>query len=122
MVEDYIDNRDLLLMFLDELNCQIDCVENGQEFLDKISEQDQDYDIVLMDCQMPILDGYEATRQFRQQEGNQKHTIIIGLTAHAMESDRQKCLEAGMDDYLCKPFMQEELLDLLQKWIDFSKK
>jgi two-component system CheB/CheR fusion protein len=62
------------------------------------------------------LDGYEATRQLRQREGNQKHTIIIGLTAHAMEGDRQKCLDAGMDDYISKPVKLETLEEMIEKW------
>lgn len=114
IVEDYPDNRDLLLMILEPLNYQADWVSNGQEFLDRIAEQN--YDVVLMDCQMPILDGYEATRRLRDREGEQNHRIVIGLTAHALEGDRAKCLEAGMDDYLSKPIMADDLVRLLEKW------
>ncbi|MBE9116786.1 PAS domain-containing protein [Lusitaniella coriacea LEGE 07157] len=114
IVEDYPDNRDLLLMILEPLNYQADWVSNGQEFLDRIARQD--YDIVLMDCQMPVLDGYEATRRLRDREGEEKHTIVIGLTAHALEGDRRKCLEAGMDDYLSKPIMADDFVELLKKW------
>lgn len=93
---------------------QADSVSNGQEFLDRIAERD--YDIVLMDCQMPVLDGYEATQRLREREGESKHTIIIGLTAHATPEDRQKCLDAGMDDYLSKPIVEEDLIALLRQW------
>ncbi|MEL6382576.1 MAG: ATP-binding protein, partial [Cyanobacteria bacterium J06626_18] len=96
IAEDYEDNRELLLLLLEDLGYEADSVTNGREFLDQVSTQS--YNIVLMDCQMPVLDGYEATRQFRQQEEDGSHTVIIGLTAHAMEGDRQKCLDAGMDD------------------------
>lgn len=116
IVEDYEDNRELLLLLLEDLGYQADAVTNGQEFLDQVSAQS--YDIVLMDCQMPVLDGYEATRQFRQNEGDNRPTIIIGLTAHAMEGDRQKCLDAGMDDYLSKPILMEDLANLLQRWVN----
>jgi CheY-like chemotaxis protein len=115
IVEDYEDNRDILLMLLDSLGYEADAVVNGQDFLDRMAEQD--YDIVLMDCQMPVLDGYAATRQLRQREGTQKHTVVIGVTAHAMERDRQTCLDAGMDDYLTKPIELDELAQILRHWI-----
>ncbi len=114
VVEDYEDNRILFLNILALFGYQADSAINGAEFLEQIARAD--YDIVLMDCQMPVMDGYEATRQLRQREGNQKHTIIIGLTANAMAGDREKCLEAGMDDYLSKPVKIEELGDLLERW------
>jgi len=114
LVEDYKDNRDLMLLMLESLGYEADWTANGQEFLDRMAEQD--YDIVFLDCQMPLLDGYEAARRLRQREGDQKHTSIIGLTAHAMEGDREKCLEAGMDDYLSKPIIIENLIDLLQQY------
>jgi CheY-like chemotaxis protein len=115
IVEDYEDNRDILLMLLDSLGYEADAVVNGQDFLDRMAEQD--YDIVLMDCQMPVLDGYAATRQLRQREGTQKRTVVIGVTAHAMERDRQTCLDAGMDDYLTKPIELDELAQILRHWI-----
>ncbi|WP_445228439.1 ATP-binding response regulator [Cyanothece sp. BG0011] len=114
LVEDYEDNRILMLMLLETLGYQADWVTNGQEFLDKTEEQE--YDIVFLDCQMPVLDGYEAIKRFRQREEPGSHTVVIGLTAHAMEGDRQKCLDAGMDDYLSKPIIMENLANLLEKW------
>lgn len=114
VVEDYEDNRILFMMLLENLGYQADAVTNGVEFLEQMAGQD--YDMVLMDCQMPMMDGYEATRQLRQREGDQKHTIIIGLTAHAMEGDRQKCLDAGMDDYMSKPVRLEALAEMIEKW------
>ena len=114
VVEDYPDNLELLLFMLDTLSYQVDSVTNGREALDKLAQQQ--YDIILMDCQMPELDGYQATQIIRQQEGETKHTVIIGLTANAMAGDRQKCLDAGMDDYISKPIDLANLSSVLQKW------
>ncbi|MDJ0692188.1 MAG: response regulator [Xenococcaceae cyanobacterium MO_188.B32] len=66
---------------------------------------------------MPKVDGYQATQIIRQREGNERHTIIIGLTAHAMSGDRQKCLDAGMDDYISKPVDINNLTTVIQKWL-----
>ena len=120
VVEDYPDNRDLLLFMLDTLSYQADTVTNGREALDILAQQQ--YDIILMDCQMPELDGYQATQQIRQREGQEKHTVIIGLTANAMAGDRQKCLDAGMDDYISKPINLANLSSVLEKWLEVSQK
>ena len=114
VVEDYPDNRDLILFMLDTLGYQADSVNNGREALAKLAQQE--YKIILMDCQMPEIDGYQATKAIRQREG-ERHTIIIGLTAHAMEGDRQKCLNAGMDEYITKPIDLDKLTSVLQKWL-----
>ncbi len=114
VVEDYPDNRELILFMLDTLGYQADSVNNGREALDRLAQQE--YKIILMDCQMPKLDGYQATKAIRQWEG-ERHTIIIGLTAHAMEGDRQKCLNAGMDEYISKPIDLQKLTSVLQKWL-----
>ena len=90
-------------------------VANGREALDALATHH--YDAVLMDCQMPELDGYQATRQLRQREGATRHTPVIALTAHTMSGDRERCLEAGMDDYLSKPVDAELLADTLHQWI-----
>ena len=115
VVEDYPDNRDLLLFMLNTIEYQADTVTNGREALDKLAQQQ--YDIILMDCQMPELDGYQATQIIRQTEGEANHIVIIGLTANAMAGDRQKCLDAGMDDYISKPINLIDLTSVLQKWL-----
>ncbi len=111
VVEDNIDNRDIVVFMVESLGYQVDTVENGQEALDILSQNE--YDIVFMDCQMPVMDGYEATEQLRQREGEQRHTTIIGLTAHAMDDDREKCLAAGMDEYLSKPVSIHDLEQMI---------
>ncbi|MGC9504510.1 CHASE2 domain-containing protein [Baaleninema sp.] len=94
----------------------VTCVGNGQEALDRLSEER--FDVVLMDCQMPVLDGYEATRRLRQREANgESHTVVVAMTAHALEGDREKCLSAGMDDYATKPVQREVLEELLERWV-----
>ena len=118
VVEDHPDNRELILLMLDAIGYLADCVNNGREALERLAQQQ--YDLILMDCQMPELDGYQTTATIRQQEGQQTHTAIIGLTANAMSGDRQKCLDAGMDDYLSKPIDLNKLTAVLQKWLESS--
>ena len=114
VVEDYADNLDLILFMLNSSGYQTDSVNNGQEAVERLAQQN--YDLILMDCQMPVMDGYQATQVIRTQEGSQRHTTIIGLTANAMASDRQKCLDAGMDDYLSKPIDFAKLIEIIKKW------
>jgi CheY-like chemotaxis protein len=96
------------------LGYEADYVDNGRDAIAKLTQQT--YDIVLMDCQMPVLDGYETTKQLRHREGSHRHTIVIALTAHALPSDRDKCLAAGMDDYLSKPIEQDALGTMIDRW------
>ncbi|PLS68902.1 MAG: hypothetical protein CV045_05210 [Cyanobacteria bacterium M5B4] len=96
---------------LQKLGYSADIVGNGAEAVEKFS----DYDVILMDCQMPVLDGYEATKAIRAQQPKDKKIIIIAMTANAFESDRERCLAAGMDEYLSKPISAERLGAIL-KW------
>lgn len=98
----------------------MDSVEDGHRALEV--SLTGSYDIILMDCQMPIMDGFTATAHIRERERQTQATRIpiIALTANAMEGDREKCLNAGMDDYLTKPFTQGQLKDLLNRWLSQS--
>jgi CheY-like chemotaxis protein/HPt (histidine-containing phosphotransfer) domain-containing protein len=104
------------------LGCRVDVANNGCEALGALARDD--YDLVFMDCQMPEMDGYAATRAIREQEsegnGGGKHLAIVALTAHAMDGDREKCLAAGMDDYLTKPFQLDALIAMLGRWLPAS--
>lgn len=119
IVEDNFVNRKVLSKQLELLGYQSFSVVNGQLAVDYLT--DHQVDCVLMDCQMPVMDGYEATTLVREQEGRTGHrTVIIGLTAYAQEEDLNKCLEVGMDDYLEKPAFSGDLQKILAKWLPRS--
>ncbi len=117
LAEDNLVNQKVALNQLKILGYKADTANNGQQALDKLEEIN--YDIVLMDCQMPVLDGYQATEKLRQKEGDSKHTVVIAMTANALKEDREKCLSAGMDDYISKPVNMQDLGNLLTKWTNF---
>ena len=114
VVEDNPVNRKVLLRQLQLLGYCPECATNGREAIEQLKLNDRD--LVLMDCQMPVLDGYDATRELRRYEGLTRHTVVIALTAHAMKGDREKCLAAGMDDYLTKPVNLETLRAKIEDW------
>ncbi len=116
LVDDAEVNRKVVTSMLRRLGCVIVLAENGQEALARLGEGG--FDLVLMDCQMPVMDGFAATRVQRAREavGAQRSTIVA-LTAHAMRGDRERCLDAGMDDYLSKPVQREELELVLERWL-----
>ncbi len=111
LVEDNEVNQEVGKAMLESLDCTVEVAANGHECLQRIDGSA--YDLILMDCQMPELDGYETTTIIRQQESGQTHIPILALTAHAMEGDRDTCLAAGMDDYLSKPFTKKQLGEAL---------
>ena len=108
LVEDYPANVMVATALLEEFGYEYTVAQNGIEAVRLITTQS--FDLVLMDVQMPGIDGFEATRQVRVWEGEQgrRHMPVIGITAHAMAGDRERCIAAGMDDYLSKPFHPDE--------------
>ncbi|HFE36987.1 MAG TPA: response regulator [Gammaproteobacteria bacterium] len=116
LVEDNPINQEVTQGILESLGFEADIANNGREAIDRLKEKD--YLIVLMDCQMPEMDGFAATHAIRERENmNSGHQIIIALTANAMAGDRQRCLNAGMDDYLSKPFTQIQLKETIERWL-----
>jgi len=100
---------------LERAGCNVTAVENGHEVIDAFKTED--FDIIFMDVQMPELDGFQATARIRELEKeSSRYTPIVAMTAHAMKGDRERCLEAGMDDYISKPLRRERLYAVLDRW------
>ena len=133
VVDDHRINQQLAVLTLERLGHHAEVAINGKEALEANTQQP--FDIIFMDCQMPVMDGYEATREIRKREGlrtneelgeatltesqrsSSHHVPIIAMTANAIVGDRERCLEAGMDDYISKPIQREELTAILEKWL-----
>lgn len=114
VVEDNEINAELLLIQLGELGYSADTAKDGQVFLDMMKKNH--YDLVLMDCQMPVLNGYDATKQHRKTESPDSHIPIIAVTANAMAGDKEKCIASGMDDYITKPVNTATLEKVIHHW------
>lgn len=113
LVEDNAVNEKIAVRLLQKLGCVVDCARDGESAVSLCDRRN--YDAILMDCQMPGMDGYEATKVIRGRETNAR-TPIIALTANAMAGDRERCLGSGMDDYLVKPLRDNELAETLSRW------
>ncbi|HAL69404.1 MAG TPA: hybrid sensor histidine kinase/response regulator, partial [Pseudomonas sp.] len=117
LVEDNPVNQLVAKGMLAKLGCQVELATQGVEALARLEEQA--FDLVLMDCNMPVMDGYEATRHIRER-GRWPGLPIVALTANAMPEERERCRAAGMDDYLAKPFRREDLLAVVDRWVPVS--
>lgn len=121
LVEDNPVNQEVALTILQSFGCLVDVAGDGLQALKKL--ESAVYDLVFMDCMMPEMDGYAATAEIRYQQnaGILPHFPIIAMTANTIEGDKEKCLLAGMDDYLSKPFKSEVLLQLINSWLKLNK-
>ena len=120
VAEDNVVNQKVATRMLERWGCQVDAVTNGREAIEAVSRRS--YDLVLMDVQMPEMDGFDATAAIRRQEAATATRLpIIAMTAHAMGGDRDRCLRAGMDDYVAKPISPQVLLRAMSRWCDPGK-
>lgn len=116
LVEDNVVNQKIACKVLSKMGLKVDTANNGQDALEKICNED--YKLILMDCQMPIMDGYEATKKIREgHKGIDKLIPIIAMTANAMVGDKETCLDAGMDDYISKPISKDQIFNCLSKYV-----
>ena len=118
MAEDNSINQRVGKLILQRAGFCIDLVTDGNEAVE--AHRSEPYDMILMDCQMPTMDGFEATRRIRA--GSQRQPVIIAVTANALVGERERCLAAGMDDYLSKPFQAEQLVAIVEKWASSASK
>lgn len=119
LVENELVNQMVASDMLENIGCTTDIAENGKAAVDMLFADNASYDVVLMDCMMPIMDGFEATQEIRKQEKDNSlpHQTIIAMTANAMAGEREKCLECGMDDYLSKPVKEDNLAAKLKQYL-----
>ncbi len=114
LAEDNVVNQRVAASILRKFGCRMDVAADGREAVDMWEKLP--YDLIFMDCQMPEMDGYEATSEIRRREGGRAHTPIVAMTANVMQGDREECLAAGMDDYIAKPVSPQQLRDALLRW------
>jgi CheY-like chemotaxis protein len=114
LVEDNIINQKLAARLLEKMGCRVDIADDGIVAVKMFCRSP--YDVVFMDCQMPNMDGFEATSKIREIESNKSHTPIIALTANSLPEDRARSFEVGMDEFLTKPILKDKLRSALEKW------
>ncbi len=114
LVEDNLINQKVVQAFLKKRGIKVTCVNNGKQAVEALKSES--YDLVLMDCQMPVMDGYEASKVIRS-DSRLNEMPILALTASAIEGDRERCFKAGMNDYLTKPILEQDLLEAISKWL-----
>jgi CheY-like chemotaxis protein len=115
LVEDSPVNEEVARVMLETLGCSVTSVSNGREAIEAWNRDY--YDLILMDCQMPVMDGYEAAQHIREHESSSCRLPIIAVTAHAISGEQQRCVSVGMDDYLAKPYSIKNLELLLERWL-----
>jgi CheY-like chemotaxis protein len=115
IAEDNATNQILARRMIEKIGYKVDAVANGREAIEAMGRIR--YHLVLMDCQMPEMDGYEATKEIRRLENNTRHVPVIALTANASEDERTHCLSVGMDDYLSKPVRFADLTAMVNRWM-----
>ena len=108
-------NRTLTTRRLEQLGFKVDAVENGLQVIEAVTRSR--YDLVFLDCHMPHFDGFQAARWIREHEGTEIHTPLIAFTASVTEGDRERCLAAGMDDFVSKPIEESELVRVIRRWL-----
>lgn len=119
LAEDNLINQDVASNMLQNLGCTVEVVNNGRAAIEAC--RTSKFDVVLMDCQMSVMDGLDATRRLRKSEGRNQHTPVVALTAHVLSGDREKCIESGMNDFIGKPVKQEDLYRVLMDHIDSAE-
>jgi two-component system, sensor histidine kinase and response regulator len=119
LVEDSPVNLEVCVTILESMGCQVETAANGRQALDRYRQDE--FDLIFMDCQMPEMDGYETTAEIRRREApSRRRTPIIALTGNVVEGARERCLTAGMDDYLAKPFTLDQMKTMLTSWLEPS--
>ena len=113
LVEDNAVNQLVASRMLQRLGFNVEFATDGKKAVEMVAANR--YDLVFMDCQMPVMDGYQATEQIRRTEPPDRHAVIVAMTANAMQTDRERCLESGMDDYVSKPINKSEIVAVLKR-------